>query len=240
MTIPYCGAAPLPGTLGERWNGDPILIAVLAAIFLAHFALAQRPRRAAITVGWAIAAFAFLSPICALSVALFSARVLQHMILVLIAAPLIAGGLAWRRPATLWASTACFSLALWFWHMPVPYDATYRSDITYWAMHVSLFGSAIWLWRDLIHHPPARTFQVLAAGTIASVAMALLGAVIALSGHPMYLWHLPYTQAWGFTPLADQQLGGVIMWVPGGALFLLAAMRSMRLMWTSLERPMTE
>ena len=237
--IPYCGAPPVPGSLLERWNGDPILIAALVGIAAIHLARAPAAERRLAAAGWIVAAFAFLSPLCALSVSLFSARVLQHMILALIAAPLIAAGLPGGRGRTIWASALAFSAALWFWHMPAPYDATFRSDVTYWAMHATLFGGAIWLWRDLIHHSPERTFHVLAAGTAASVAMALLGAVLALCNRPLFLWHLPYTADWGFTPLADQQLGGVIMWVPGGVLFLLAAMRSMSALWHRPARPAT-
>jgi putative membrane protein len=237
-SIPYCGAPPLPGALLDRWNTDPILIAALAA--LAAYHLWRVPdRRGAAALGWAVAAFAFLSPLCALSVSLFSARVGQHMILVLVAAPLIGGALPPPpgRRGSIWASVAAFTAALWLWHMPVPYEASLRSVPLYWAMHVSLFGSAIWLWRQLLGHRPDEAFAVLAAGTVASVQMGLLGAVIALSGHPLFLWHLSLTEAWGLSPLADQQLGGILMWVPGCLFFLWAAMRSLVLLWATLEQP---
>ena len=234
---PYCGAPPLPGALLDRWNGDPILIAFLIALAGLHLWRVPE-RRGAAALGWAVAAFAFLSPLCALSVSLFSARVGQHMILVLIAAPLIGGALPPAgRHGAIWPSVIAFSAALWLWHMPVPYDATFRSAPLYWAMHVSLFGSAIWLWRHLLGHRPDAAFASLAAGTVASVLMGLLGAVIALSGHPLYLWHLSLTEAWGLSPLADQQLGGILMWVPGCLFFLWAAMRSLALLWATLDQP---
>jgi putative membrane protein len=236
--IPYCGAPPVPGALLERWNADPVLILILLALAGLH--LWRMPaRRGAAALGWAVAAFAFLSPLCALSVSLFSARVGQHMILVLVAAPLIGGALpppSSGRGAT-WASAGAFAAALWLWHMPAPYEATFLSVPLYWTMHVSLFGSAIWLWRQLLGHRPGEAFAALAAGTMASVLMGLLGAVIALSGHPLFLWHLSLTDAWGLSPLADQQLGGILMWVPGCLFFLLAAMRSLVLLWATLERP---
>jgi putative membrane protein len=223
----------------DRWNSDPTLIAVLIALTALH--LWRVPdRRGVAALGWAIAAFAFLSPLCALSVSLFSARVGQHMILALAAAPLIGGALPpGARRGSTWSSVAIFSAALWLWHMPVPYEATLRSVPLYWAMHVSLFGSAIWLWRQLLGHRPDEAFQALAAGTVASVQMGLLGAVIALSGHPLFLWHLSLTEAWGLSPLADQQLGGILMWVPGCLFFLWAAMRSLTLLWATRERPAT-
>jgi putative membrane protein len=239
-TIPYCGIPPSPAALLGRWNGDPILILILLLMAGLHLSASPGPARLRVLLGWIVAALALLSPLCALSVSLFCARVAQHMILVLLAAPLIGGALPrgrWR--GSIWWSVAAFAVALWLWHMPAPYDATFRSHAAYWAMHVTLFGSAIWLWRDLLGHAPERALQALAAGTMASVQMGLLGAIIALAGRPLFLWHLPFTQDWGLTPLADQQLGGVIMWVPGCLLFLWAAMRSMAVLWTALERPTT-
>jgi putative membrane protein len=103
-------------------------------------------------------------------------------------------------------------------------------------MHLSLFGSAILLWRELLHHSPERTAAVLAAGTVTFVQMGLLGAVFAFADHTMFKWHFSTTQAWGFSPLQDQQLGGVFMWVPGTALFLWTAIRSVSRLWQSIEK----
>lgn len=236
--LPYCGVPPVPGELVSRWNLDPVLLVALAAVMAVHLRHVNSRLRAVAGIGWAIAALAFISPICALSVALFSARIGQHMILMLIAAPLIGVALpkgSWKH--SIWWSVLAVTAALWVWHMPVPYEATFHSTAVYWAMHVTLFGSAIWLWRDLLNHEPESTPVVLAAGTAASTQMALLGAVLTLSSHAMFQWHFTTTQAWGFTPLQDQQLGGALMWVPGGVIFLLAAVRSMLLLRNLLERP---
>lgn len=233
--IPYCGTPPVPGGLLERWNLDPVLLRVLAILALGQILRTKALRRPSATAGWLVATLAFVSPLCPLSVALFSARVAQHMLLILIAAPLIATSLP--RPArnSTWASALAFCAALWLWHMPAPYDATFRSTPLYWAMHVSLFGTAIWLWRDLLRHPRSQTFQALGAGLATSVAMGLLGAVLSLSSHPWFAWHLATTGAWGFTPLDDQQLGGSIMWVPSIAWFLWASTRSLLLFAGLLE-----
>src|SRR3569832_2510376 len=132
--LPYCGSAPNPGELLARFNLDPILIITLALIAGAHVAsvrtAADKVRAAA---GWFVAAAALISPLCALSVSLFSARIAQHMILLLIAAPLVASDLpaATRAGRGLWPLTIAFALALWAWHMPAPYDATLRSTPVY-------------------------------------------------------------------------------------------------------------
>jgi putative membrane protein len=261
QSVPYCGSAPTPAEILTRFNLDPILIAALAAVLLLHVRIlrgAGRSQRAFAAAGWLVAAAALISPLCALSVALFSARVGQHMVLVLIAAPMIAAAMPRSIPSAamsprpppiagagggegspgalgLWVWTALFFGALWFWHMPVPYDATFLSDLVYWSMHLTLFGSAIYLWRALIHHPREHTVQALAAGALTFVHMGLLGAIIALGDRPLYAWHFLTTQVWGLTPLEDQELGGTLMWVPGIALFLWSAVRSLSRLWSSIE-----
>lgn len=243
--LPYCGSPPVPGELLSRFNLDPVLLAALVVLAAGNWAVAgpNRPIRARrhATTGWLIAAAAFVSPLCALSVSLFSARVAQHMILVLVAAPLIASAWPFRaRPSRrgvgpLWTTAATFFAALWFWHMPVPYDATFSSTMAYWAMHLTLFGSSLLLWRELLHHGHDRIVPVLTAGVVTSMQMGLLGAILTFAVHPLYAWHLTTTAAWGLTPLHDQQLGGIFMWVPGIVLFLSAALRSLGRMWSSLE-----
>jgi putative membrane protein len=245
--LPYCGIAPVPDALLGRFNLDPVLIAVLCLLCLWQLwavrrgAIGRRQLQILALAGWAIAGGAFLSPLCALSVALFSARVAQHMVLVLVAAPLIAVGWPRARPSrhpvgALWTAVSVFFLALWYWHMPTPYDKTFTSVPAYWAMHASLFGGGIWLWRELLQHPSERIGPVLAASMITFLQMGLLGAVLTLAGRPLFPWHWLTTQAWGLSPLQDQQLGGALMWVPGIALFLWSALRSLGRLWGSLER----
>jgi len=237
MTLPYCGNPPLPSELLTRWNLGPGLLCALLLCAGGHVLLTRGAYRKSATCGWIVAALAFASPLCALSVSLFSARVGQHMILTLIAAPLI--GIAiprtpWR--GSIWWSALAFTVALWVWHMPAPYEATFRSTLVYWAMHATLFGSAIWLWHDVLNHDSEETMRVLAAGTFVSIQMGLLGAILTLSSHAMFAWHYFTTQAWGLTPLADQQLGGTLMWVPGSLFFLASAMRSLLLLGGMLDR----
>jgi putative membrane protein len=240
-SLPYCGGAPLPGALIDRFNLDPIVIgALFFACALQWIVLKKHPSRYYVLGGWLVAAAAFLSPLCALSVALFAARVAQHMILILIAAPLIALGLPRSHRSMsacpLWSATIAFLLFLWAWHMPLPYAATFESVPVYWAMHLTLFCSAIWLWRELLQHSDPQTGSALAAGTITFVHMGLLGAVFTFADHAMFERHFGTTQVWGFSPLQDQQLGGVFMWVPGTALFLWVALRSVMRVWKGIER----
>lgn len=239
QVLPYCGTPPNPGELLSRFNLDPVLIVILAALAVAHLINTNSRRsRLVVACGWLVVGAALLSPLCALSVSLFSARIGQHMILVLVAAPLLALGLRPAHGGTslgLWTSGLAFFIALWTWHMPVPYDATFTSTPLYWTMHVTLFGSALLLWRELLHHSLRRTVDALIVSMLTCVQMGLLGAVLALSTHPLFFPHILTTAAWGLSPLQDQQLGGTLMWVPGILLFLWVAVRSLRRLWSTLE-----
>jgi len=238
--IPYCGTPPAPGELLSRFNLDPALILALLALVFAHVSRLHTARaRTYAIAGWSIAAVALISPLCALSVSLFAARVVQHMLLLLGAAPLIALALprtsASRGGPGLWLAATAFLFSLWFWHMAKPYDATFSSASLYWLMHITLFGSAIVLWRELLHHAPARAADALIAATFTSLQMSLLGAVLTLAGSPLFYSHLLTTQQWGLTPLEDQELGGALMWVPGMLLFVWTALRSLWRLWSELE-----
>ncbi|HEX3405830.1 MAG TPA: cytochrome c oxidase assembly protein [Caulobacteraceae bacterium] len=188
----------------------------------------ERWRRTAFVAGWALGALAVISPLCALSVSLFSARIFQHMWLASVVAPLIALGrpqLALRRIAPAVASghrpvlaAAAFAAALWFWHAPGAYTATFQSDAVYWAMHVTTFAAAVWLWSGLIDGPREALGPFAIATLLTTGQMGLLGALITFADRPLYPPHRLTTYAWGLAPLADQQLGGVVMWVPAGTL----------------------
>jgi putative membrane protein len=240
--IPYCGTPPSPGELLERFNLDPVLIGALLVLLMFHLARAQEPRtRTYAAIGWITAAAALISPLCALSVSLFAARIGQHMLLLLVAAPFIAlalpPGSASRGPARLVILSAFFFGALWFWHMPYPYDLTFTSTSLYWLMHVTLFGSGVLLWRELLHHREEDAGLALLCGLSTSMQMGFLGALLALAGHAQFSAHFLTSWVWGLSPLQDQELGGTIMWVPGIALFLWAALRSLQRLWAAFEAP---
>jgi putative membrane protein len=233
---PYCGSPPGPETLLGRWNLDPVLIGLLLAALALYYlgpGLGGLPtprwRRVAFCFGWAIGTLAVISPLCPLSVALFSARVGQHMLLIAAAAPLIvlgnparAMGIRQLSPtgrARPLAAAASLAAALWFWHAPVPYTATFQTDFVYWAMHLTTFGAALWFWSELLGAAGGQLGGFAAATLLTTGAMGLLGALITFAGRSLYPPHLTTTYAWGLTPLQDQQLGGVIMWVPAGVIF---------------------
>lgn len=221
--VPYCGLPPAPGAL--RWNFDPILIAVLLTVALTHLRFARSRvislrNMGASAFGWLLLSLAFISPLCNLSVALFSARVTQHMIIVLIAAPMIAIGLVFapeaRRPrGAAWVATLVFAATFWIWHSPVFYDETLRNNVVYWLMHATTVAAALALWMAVFSASAPLAFLIL---FVTGVQMSLLGALLTFAAVPLFSVHEFTTAAWGLTWLEDQQLGGLLMWVPAGLL----------------------
>ena len=228
--VPYCGLPPVPGS--ESWNFAPTLIGGLAAagaLLLVHAARnpkATRFERLSLAAGWLTLALAFVTPLCNLSVALFSARATQHIVLTLIAAPLIAQGLieretrfvAWASSGSIFVAAAAFAAVFWFWHSPLAYDETLRDNAVYWLMHVSILGAALALWIAILRVGGLAAFVVV---SLTGVQMSLLGAVLTFARAPLYAVHEFTTAPWGLTWLQDQELGGLIMWVPAGLLLTL-------------------
>ncbi|WP_239451462.1 cytochrome c oxidase assembly protein [Elioraea rosea] len=163
---------------------------------------------------WVALVIAFVSPLCALTAALFSARVVHHFVLVLGAAPLLALAFPAERSRSVAAAAAAFTMTMWGWHWPAAYVAAYDTVAGYWAMQVMLLAASIWLWRALLA-PGADVLTNLVALVAVSAAMGMLGALLAFAPAPIYPPHVATTEAFGLTALEDQQLGGLLMWVPG-------------------------
>lgn len=219
--LPYCGPPPLPAGLAVAWNWDPVLLAALIVCGLLPLlapAAAEpdrQPNRMAYAAGMAVLAVAFVAPLCALSTALFAARMLHHLLLVALAAPLLVLGLPRLRP------TVPLSLALLahlgtmvVWHAPGPYGWALSHPAPYWIMELSLMAGALAFWQVILRAPDDRPDALL--GLLAAVAgMGLLGALITFAPHALYSPHLATTAPWGLTALEDQQLAGLLLWVLG-------------------------
>ena len=220
---PYCGIAPLPEDWLMRWNLDPWLLAVLA-LTLAFSGRMPAGSRPSIRYAAAVCAFLFVSPFCAVSSALFTARVVPHVLLATVLSPMLAAAiprLGQRIPLTLTAWTALQALVFWAWHAPPFYEAALSNDALFWLMQVSVTRSAAVWWAKLKQAPTAAAVAALLG---AMVLMGILGALITFAGRPLYAPHWLTTQPWGLTPLQDQQIAGIIMWAPASAIYLLTAM----------------
>ena len=212
--------------------------------------------------GWATATLALCSPLHAAGGSSFSAHMLEHELLMLVAAPLIAfsrpwGIFVWALPEPVrhgiarlgntsgwrlgWGAlvhpivaTVLQALALALWHAPALFERALLSEGWHIAQHASFLVTALSFWtavaeasgtREASPTAPARLGTVIGALFLTSLLSGLLGAAMALSRSP---WYAPYADlglsASGLTPAQDQQLAGALMWVPGGAVHLLAAL----------------
>jgi len=240
--FPYCGPAPDPGTLLFAWNTDPILWIALAmatglgATHLRKAAVGAARERAFVGAS-VLALVAFVSPLCALTVALFTARTLHHLILIGLLAPLLAIALPLRRIAA-GAAFLVLSAALWAWHVPVVYAAAWDHPTLYWLMQATLLLPAWAVWSAVFARRNGLGGAITAAAPVAALAgqMGLIGAILTFAPRPLYHEHLVYTEAFGLQPLADQQLAGLVMWVPGMLPFALFAALTLRAAWAHEAR----
>lgn len=260
VVLAHAGQPTAPHDLWNAWNLDWALLLGMGTAVWAY----RRGRRRAgnrwrsrCFVG-ALAAIgvALVSPLDALSGALASAHMVQHVLLLLVAAPLLAlsapsgtvlrGGPAalrraagrWRRklgltgpwrhasrhPATVWLLHVG---TVWFWHASKPYDAAVSHEIVHVVEHASFLLTAWAFWRVVIG---ARDSERVAYGFGVLVVFAMsmqsvfLSALLTFARTPWYSAYATTTQPWGLDPLGDQQLAGVIMWVPAGLVYLAAGL----------------
>jgi putative membrane protein len=225
----YCGPAPLPEEIWTSWNFDlPLLLALM---LLALIIGRKVPGAAAVAVLF----IAFVSPLCALSAALFSARVVHHVLLVVVAAPLIALALRPGRAVIgLMPAFVVSTAALWLWHLPAAYDAAMANVGVYWGMQATLLLSAILFWRAVLQ-PGQPLVRVITYIWAALMQMALLGALLTFAPGSLYAIHATAPMYWGLTALEDQQLGGLIMWVPASIPYVIIGALIARRSWTATQ-----
>jgi putative membrane protein len=203
--------------------------------------------------GLAAVAAALASPLHPMGEVLFSAHMAQHELLMLVAAPLLVLSrpltpLLWGMPfdarralgrvsktapvQRVWASltrplTAWWShaIVLWVWHAPVLFQATLRSEWVHSAQHLSFFVSALLFWWALFHVRDREGYgnAVFYIFTTA-IHTGILGALLTFSPSVVYPAYLGTAPLWGLTPLEDQQIGGLIMWLPAGTLYMAAGL----------------
>jgi putative membrane protein len=218
---PYCGPVPSPEMLSRSWNLDPVLLVLLAVAGLAGAVALRRAqagahREGAFTLAMAGAVLAFVAPLCALTTALFAARSLHHLVLLGLIAPALAVALPWRR-APAGAAFLGASAALWAWHVPAVYAAAWDSVAVYWGMQAALLLPAWAFWSAALSRRGDAMATLGAAMMVAGLAgqMGLIGAILTFAPRPLYPEHLAGVDAFGLSLLADQQLAGLVMWVPG-------------------------
>ena len=195
---------------------------------------------------------ALVSPLHSVGEQYFAVHMVQHLLLSLVAAPLLLLSssmpvLVWALPANDRASVGrlvgqrgpvrsllrglthpfvawwLFVITQWIWHQPVAYDWALENRWAHYLEHISFFATAVVFWWPVIGAPPLPSplsFPARLAYTfLAWLPNSLLGAGITLSRGPLYPFYVASAGQTGIDPGFDQQLAGLIMWVPGDVLF---------------------
>jgi putative membrane protein len=251
-----------------HWSLDPLVslpVLVAGILYARGYASYRRRlgRRPAVLarlgptpflLGQIVIALALLSPLDAASGMLMSAHMVQHVLLVAVAPPLLLAG----RPEAICAqglpvtsrralarhrafrtilkgmqamarplpASILHGAALWLWHAPILFEAARSAAFLHALEHACFFGTALLFWRGIVGaaRRPAVALTGAAAALITLVHSGFLSALIVLSPSVLYPASVEGAPAWGLTPLEDQQLAGAIMWVPAGAIYLIAGL----------------
>jgi cytochrome c oxidase assembly factor CtaG len=204
--------------------------------------------------GWLVLFGALVAPLHWLGERLFAAHMIEHEALMAVAAPLIAvarpgGAMLWALPparrrsvgsalqaplfAAVWRwlthpgiATAIHGVALWIWHAPAFYNAALENATVHWLQHLSFLLSALLFWWALLRGRDRERAYGSAVFCLFLTAAhsGFLGVLIALARRSIYPLQSEAAVQWGLTPFEDQQLAGLIMWVPFGLIYAIAAL----------------
>jgi len=189
--------------------------------------------RAVIMVGLAVLLCAWGGPLPGLVRESFAAHMWLHMTVVGVAVPLLAAGIA--RHVTLRGQLALAIavslvdlLVVWGWHAPALHHLSRTEPVFLALEQVSFFGVSLLVWLVALAAP--RQQEAALGGAVAlfftAMHMTLLGALLGLAPRPIYAGHAH--GGWlGLTPLADQQIGGVVMLAIGGVVYLAGGLMLM-------------
>ena len=186
---------------------------------------------------------------------LFWVHMGQHLLLTMVLPPLLILGLpgwlverAVGRPGVRAVARVLthpvfagvvFSATLLVWHTESAYDLMMRNHDVHVVTHLMFMATAVLLWWPVLS--PAPSLPRLSPGMgmlylfLVQLPMQLLGAIITFADHPLYPWYTAAPRTWGLSPLDDQKLGGLLMWIPGN-LWIWGAMSLLFFAWARQER----
>jgi putative membrane protein len=224
----------------------------------------KRWQAACFATGWATLVIAVVSPLHELGEHLFTAHMIEHELLMAAAAPLLAvsrplgaflqalprnirGGIlhasAFWPVRSIWhwlllplTATVLHGIAIWIWHIPVLLDATLTSEALHRFQHICFLGTGLIFWWAILRRA-RREHGVGALHVFATmVHTGVLGALLTLAPRVLYPVQTADAPSFGLSPLEDQQLAGLFMWIPGGVIYLAAGLALLGL-WLGSGRP---
>ena len=175
---------------------------------------------------------------------LFSLHMTQHLLLMMVAPPLVLLGICgarsvgdgaaqrwrmmWNWLTRPWQATVLFNAVLLVWHIPALYDATLTTQSIHIFEHLTFIAVGIVFWWpivDPLRRPstqPVSPFQKIAMLVVAGVPATILGFVLAMAQSAYYEFYARAPRLWGLSPIADQQWAGVIMLGLGNLVYFAA------------------
>jgi len=167
----------------------------------------------------------------------------QHEILMLLAAPLLVFSrmdqvMPWAFPlgvrrkllavfhSPIFHSSSLalvvHAIAIWGWHIPALYQASIRSESVHAAQHLSFLLSAFWFWWALFYSMASKRAYGSAAAYVFVTGLhtSVLGAILTFSSHIWYPIYGGTAPHFGLSVLQDQQLGGLLMWIPANLVYI--------------------
>ncbi len=243
----------------QRWDLHPSVIlglALLGGLYVYLGGLRAPGRRVAAFAGaLLVLGLSLNGPVHNLSDGyLFSAHMVQHLVLTLVFPPLLLYGTpAWLvrpllRPRWVhgfarWATRplaagVLFSVPITLWHFPQFYEAALEHHPLHIVQHLVFLATGVLMWWPVLSPTPelpraGYLTQLLYLFTL-GLPMSVAGALITLSGHVLYPFYAAAPRVWGLAPIADQQLGGLVMWV-GGTIYLWVAATVVWFRWSVRE-----
>ena len=185
---------------------------------------------------------------------LFSIHMVQHLLLTLVLPPLLIAGLpGWLADglaARPWARAigrvvthplvagAIFTVTLTVWHLVPMYDLMMRNHEVHVATHLMFMVAAVIMWGPAMSASavlPPLTYGLRALYLfLVSIPMQLVAAIITFADDVLYGWYAVAPRTWSLSPNEDQQLGGLLMWVPGN-MYMLAAIAAVFYVWAKQD-----
>jgi putative membrane protein len=252
------GPASAPGWTLDGWVVGPLLASLLwYAIgyvrLRSRSTVAAAPHAGAgwFIGGWLVLAAALVTPLHEAGERSFAAHMLEHELLMLVAAPLMVlsrpiGIALWAFPhaarqalaslgrgiSTPWrtltapiTATLLQAVALWAWHAPRLFDLALANPGWHVVQHLSFLMTALLFWWAVLHGRERRVGVSVGCLFFTATVSGALGALMAFSSSP---WYAGYASsgldAFGLTAAEDQQLAGLLMWIPGGLVHALAGL----------------